>query len=774
MAREKKKTSGIFTGDNINFKITNAVAGHNDRKHIINKYTAEELNTYSFFGHFPTFADNYPDEFEKEELTTAADIQRKDGSKGKPIKIKSKKNYNINGVRVHQGLGTPGVKSLFNKAGAIIIGTDGNLSNNEIYKVSLDAFAESKYENAMSKWRLSRNAPLLDSRLSRIQMRKELSCTISDLIYASEHGDLGLETYSYSDFMYCKHLGKMSNNYLITLRKFPYPIGDYIGGDSYFHSKVPDNQNKIGDQNITMSQRDTIRKSLSSACIGCMVTWMGVSGNHLNEILRYSYKQPFKEQQAELQDTKSDADSNTSLLNGIFSAFDKSYQKAYAEGTHGTAVNAAFRHFGINLGDPPYSDHKTFKDRNKVYGPIDAIKSTYIRSDEGMIFNHKFTLTFEYELRAYNGINPRQAMLDLLSNILAVTYTTGSFWGGGIKGYGAQQSNIFANLNIFKKGNRTFTDFADSFSKDLTNIGDKIKSNFGISQGNVSASNIFAALKGILNTLGGMLVGGMLNRLGRPQKAMYNSLLSPAPIGFWHVTIGNPKAPIMSIGNLVLTNVQVEHNGPLGLDNFPTGLKVTVDLDRGKPRDSRDIEKLYMHGNDRIYSSMTDKVYDMYKFAKKYKDLSNKPVEFANERFVGKKMSDGKSEHSIWAENAKTVSVTQQRKERVGNQEKTLTSTHNYTTYSVAFDTRDDSLAYDAVGLTNNGASDAKLLSSIGKYYGQGENPDIMSIYISATEQEYGSSKPRVIKTSKIQEVENGNVVDREAENNTNNEDATY
>ena len=30
-------------------------------------------------------------------------------------------------------------------------------------------------------------------------------------------------------FMYCKHLGKVSNNYMITLRRFPLPVDDYIG-----------------------------------------------------------------------------------------------------------------------------------------------------------------------------------------------------------------------------------------------------------------------------------------------------------------------------------------------------------------------------------------------------------------------------------------------------------------------------------------------------------------------------------------------------------------
>jgi hypothetical protein len=131
--------------------------------------------------------------------------------------------------------------------------------------------------------------------------------------------------------------------------------------------------------------------------------------------------------------------------------------------------------------------------------------------------------------------------------------------------------------------------------------------------------SVINLLKSAINQIGGMLLGGWLNKLGRPAKTMVNSLLSPAPVGFWHLTIGNPHHPIMSIGNMIITNTTIEHYGPLGLDDFPTGLRVTVELERGKPRDIREIEKLYMHGNDRIYSSMGGEIKRMYEKSKEYK-----------------------------------------------------------------------------------------------------------------------------------------------------------
>jgi hypothetical protein len=156
--------------------------------------------------------------------------------------------------------------------------------------------------------------------------------------------------------------------------------------------------------------------------------------------------------------------------------------------------------------------------------------------------------------------------------------------------------------------------FIDAFAEDYSTVKDKVLQGF---------TNPLQAIKHAINQIGGMLIAGQLNKLGRPNKVMLNSLLSPAPIGFWHVTVGNPHHPIMSVGNLVLTETKIEHYGSLGLDDFPTGIKVTCTLERGKPRDIRDIEKMYMKGNDRIFSSMGPKVFDMYKHAKSYQSSKN-------------------------------------------------------------------------------------------------------------------------------------------------------
>ena len=559
-----------------------------NREYLISKEIAEEMNTYISFNPFPTFNDYFAPKYD---------------DKGNEITTKDMK------------VGTPGVRSIFNKAGAVIIGDTSTTQQNIMMKEA-------------SHFRISNNVPLMDNRATRKAIRAESGCTVKELVQASQNGLLGREVYSYSDFMYCKYLGRMSNNYMVTLRRFPYPVDDYISSIGVGSER----------QNADLTSQNT-------DSLGCMITWMGTPGNEMQNILKYSMSMPYTQKKAELQNDPVDADSGGGFANQVAAIFDPVYRDQYQNSQASTQANAFFKQYMPPMiakhatGDAAYQAKQwnDFKDSTKAYGPVDTIKETYARSEDGLQFNQTMSLTFEYELRSYNGINGRQAMLDLLSNILNVTYSTGTFWGGGFRGGGAHQNNIFNNLQIYKaKGG--FTNFVDAFTEDCSTIGQSlgqtIKDNGGF----------WATIKQFANSLTGMLMHGALNKLGRPQKHRVTSLLSPAPVGFWHVTVGNPHHPIMSMGNMILKTATVEHYGPLGLDDFPTCLKVTCELERGKPRDIRDIEKLYMHGNDRIYTSMGPKIFDMYKHAKEYGDKNSRMSTIIGNANSTVSVGDGKTE----------------------------------------------------------------------------------------------------------------------------------
>ena len=445
------------------------------------------------------------------------------------------------------------------------------------------------------------NMPLLDSPQAREKIRKKTGCTVKELVEASAAGLMGRSIYNYGDFMFCKHLGKIPNNYLITLRKFPMPCSDHINfsfaEESSYNHHMPD--------------------------VGRLVTWIGTPGNDMSTLLSYTYNMSWSDFSAPVDETPDAIGGRDggSGLAGALGVFDGTYGKEVAEsGGYGYSgennILAQKMGFTSQYGTARNAD---LKNTNKSYesnqNAIMKVKVPGSKS-EGLSFSQPITLTFDYELRSYDGINGRSAMLDLLANILMVTYTQGKFFPGSYRSANMATSNIYANLPIFKKGatatiGSTMSAMFDSFKA--------IASGMGFGQG----KDPIQALKNMGNNLLTLLCNGLVNKLGRPQQFAYTSLISPTPTGQWHLTLGNPRNPIMSIGNLCLTSAKIEHYGPLGLDDFPTGLKVTVTLEHAKARDSVAIEQMYMQGNNRIYSPMgAEGIRSMYEGADVVKDMS--------------------------------------------------------------------------------------------------------------------------------------------------------
>lgn len=448
--------------------------------------------------------------------------------------------------------------------------------------------------SGITKMGITQNIPLLDdptlgnakgsfSSAKASTRRMNTDCTVKSLVESSQAGDMGIAYYSYADFMYCRDLGKLPNNHLITLRRFAYPCSDEI-------LSTP-NTPGLAEHH--------------SADIGRLIGWFGNEENKLDDILKYSFGMNWKELKAEIQQINGNADnSSQGILGKVMNTFmNDSYAKGAMQGTTET-----HNLFGKYSKGGPYSGAEwlTQYDSNKVYGPLNVIDQTTIR-DTGLKFEHSITLTFNYELRSYNGINPRAALLDLLANILTVCGNTGRFWGGSVNFIGPTGANGFQNLAIYNAKNpeEFIQGLQTDISKGLSKMMDMFK----------NPKNALSGAKNMLNNALSILAGGALNALGRPNMYAIKSLLSPSPTGMWHLTVGNPKNPILSCGNLIMENAEVQHYGALGFDDFPTGIKVTVTLKHGKPRDIASIEHMYTMGRDRIYTPMTSKIKNMYQAA---------------------------------------------------------------------------------------------------------------------------------------------------------------
>lgn len=489
------------------------------------------------------------------------------------------------------------------------------------------------------------NVPLLDGTTTGIRNKEEFAklgdCSVKELVRLSskKNSILGQARYKYSDFMYCKDLGKISNNHMITLRKFAIPIGDNIYRQASTHNEK-NNQAVPGD-------------------IGRLICWFDTDDNKLSDIMSYEYEATWKELNAKIQqlDSQEDDDSRGpmgKLINSMNPGYNADVEKGIASGG---ALAAVLQRFGMTLNSTPYQNNDVALgrnyDANKVYEPVDTIQNTHIYEGK-LVFKHEFSLTFSYKLRAYDNINPKSAFLDLLGNILAVTYRKGHFWGGRQEILGPKPNkdgwnkanaivdslakgsgNIFKDVfhfdfdniagdlaslaNAFLSGLESFApgvakivgstgeaiqSGAEAVGKAITGDTSGAKQKLGEAKNNAKKAGNAIVNAADRSRIGGALTGLVKNKLGRPALYAFDSLLSGANVGLWHVTIGNPKNPIACFGNLIMTSAKITHSGPLGLDDFPTELKVTVSLKHARGRDATDIAKMYTKGENSIYFSL--------------------------------------------------------------------------------------------------------------------------------------------------------------------------
>lgn len=483
---------------------------------------------------------------------------------------------------------------------------------------TIEAWTEMKVNLAPQ----SKNIDLSDCSIDTLVKLSEQRAT--SLIGGTGISELGVAKYRYIDFMFCRDLGKIPNNHLLTLRKFTRPVGDNI--------------------NTRLPKSDTPYNFNQSMDVGRLVTWFGNGDNKLEDIIKYNYVATFKPLDSKIQQVDSEEDDeSTGIIGKLVNTINPKYNQAMSQGrtgAHNFISQLGGRYLSTSYANfargGQYERHRIFTpyDQHKVYEPKNTIQSTHVYEGK-LTFSQEFTIKFSYKLRAYDNINPRAAFLDLIGNILAVTYRSGTFWGGSRMFRGAPPNKVgTAKVNAFL--DRTF-DTLGGIGNNLLSGNLDIGGTLGSIWGAVKqiASDAFNTAKSLalgntstkgkspLQVIGAIVkhtglwsgVQGMIkNGLGRPAVYALDSLLTGDNVGLWHLTIGNPRNPIMSIGNLIIDKSEITQSGPLGLDDFPTDLMVSVSLKHGRPRDSAEIQKMYTKGSGPIYTPLGAKAAsDFYK-----------------------------------------------------------------------------------------------------------------------------------------------------------------
>jgi hypothetical protein len=431
-----------------------------------------------------------------------------------------------------------------------------------------------------------------DAELQRVRNEP----TAKNLIEWSRKGTTNAVEFAWEDFLWCTNYGIVPNNYMVTLRRFTIPPEDDL-------FDVAKNVNPD---------------------IGRMITFVDGETNKWDTVgLKWSHNVNFKEIEAEIQEKESQPGYGNEA--GAFEGLPGGNMiKSLAQVSDTQSSNA---HRSSN---PNANGFNPYENSSVVFGPIDVVAKTNLRQ-RGLEFSQEITLVFEYQLRSVDGINPKIAMMDLLSNVMICTMNRGTFWGGDIRYYGGNPRRMKPIGDPAKLASGDYKGYFDSLISGISGKLDGLSGGKGFTK--EGAINMAKSLAGNLMS---NIAGGALDKMGRPGVQAINSLLSGEPTGEWHLTVGNPANPIISVGNMILNKTEVELYGPLGFDDFPTKVKVTCSLKPGRPRDRTEIMGMFSR-NGRTYLTNPPE-------ATKY--TGNK----AKGGYQSKKMPAGESKHDILKE----------------------------------------------------------------------------------------------------------------------------
>mgnify|MGYP003635174116 FL=1 len=406
---------------------------------------------------------------------------------------------------------------------------------------------------------------------------------ISKVITYYDQNFGGKLAYKPADFLYGKYYKKIPVNHLITLRRFATPIPDNI----YHYNIRP----KGG------AQTESVDASHVAGVTA--VTYLGeTAGNKLTDILKFNYGLNYKKLEAEMEAIDS-GDAGGGYTKQPFYKKLGGMGQATLDAAKGVSSGAKFR--AQNGSGSSTADRLGTTYANFVLGPINVIDETMIR-DRGINFANDMTLTFEYELKSLSYVNPKIAMIDIMSNMLAMSTNNAQFFGGGHRYYGSAGfvASQFGDVSKLRNG-----DFSGYMGSVVNDVETGMKGLFGDANGNFNANSVVDGLKKVGTTMLGNMLGGFLSDQvgGATGTAATKAFIDGGPTGDWHVTVGNPLNPIVMMGNMICDNTVMTLGEGLGYDDFPMEVKFEIDVKHGKPRDKGDIENMFNAGNGRIYAS---------------------------------------------------------------------------------------------------------------------------------------------------------------------------
>lgn len=231
---------------------------------------------------------------------------------------------------------------------------------------------------------------------------------------------------------------------------------------------------------------------------------------------------------------------------------------------------------------------------NLPQGNPNLLSEALVRKVGGEGLTSKIDLSFKtiYEQKFINNVDPELMFLDIIGNALRFGTSKSEFYITG-KG-GAKIREFFSKV------------FSGDFVGAITIIIDTIVAALKafVAMVGQAASNFATAVTNdagsALKDLGSTLLAPILSKY-KVKLGGILSALTGEPSTPWHVTIGNPKKPIFSSGDMKCESVDIKFGDTLSFNDLPSTIEISFNLSGARNYGLQEIFDRFSCGAGRSY-----------------------------------------------------------------------------------------------------------------------------------------------------------------------------
>ena len=385
-----------------------------------------------------------------------------------------------------------------------------------------------------------------------------------------------------ADFIYLKDFGVYPNNRLAVSRRFPSPVENDLTAVSHrplstIVSWIPDD----ADEFFSFSANEM---------------W----SNHETEDPLGEITDIFNKMFAKFTgvDVKNEGGG---ILGGAFKKFPIG---GIAEALETTVTNYLL---GTENSDGSFANGTNYRYDNLPKGNPNFMGEAAYRKMNSIRSSISIPIKCVYEMKYINGQDPTIVYMDIIQNILRFSSSQSVFY---ISQAGGGKINKF--FNKFKDGDwysaigiiiegiiesvkQVFADVSQFFQNPLGNIAEGIKD---LVDGDFqeAANSVKRKIESGLKVIGNSALARYRIEFSKVIPAATGASSAP-----WHITLGNPKNPFFSSGDMIVEGTKIKMGNTLGFNDIPTQIEFTFNIKSARNLGIQEIFDKFNVGPGRQY-----------------------------------------------------------------------------------------------------------------------------------------------------------------------------